>query len=81
MRTVKNILALAIKQNSNGNKFPVWGTCLGFETLVYSFSDFKFMHINVDTENTNKKIEWVPENFEGSQFKETLRPEVATAMN
>ena len=26
---------LAIKANENGDYFPVWGTCLGFELLLY----------------------------------------------
>ena len=66
MRKVKKILALAVKQNSNGSKFPVWGTCLGCEILVYAFSDFKFRHLLINTENTNKKIEWSPETFPNS---------------
>lgn len=35
----------------------------------------------INTENTNKKIEWSPENFETSEFKKVLRPEVASAMS
>ena len=26
---------LAIEANNNGDFFPVWGTCLGFELLLY----------------------------------------------
>ena len=48
---------------------------------MYSFSDFKFRHLLINTENTNKKIEWSSENFATSQFKQVLRPEVIQAMS
>ena len=42
-RWVKNanfILQWAINQNKQGNVFPIWGTCLGFELLTYLTSRF-----------------------------------------
>ncbi|XP_023650260.1 gamma-glutamyl hydrolase [Paramormyrops kingsleyae] len=34
-KAAKVFYDLAIKANSKGDYFPVWGTCLGFEELVY----------------------------------------------
>ncbi len=34
------ILKYAIEQNKNGNPFPVWGTCLGWELLAYLTSGY-----------------------------------------
>ncbi|TMW42006.1 hypothetical protein DOY81_012914, partial [Sarcophaga bullata] len=31
----RHIYELAIEMNNNGTYFPIWGTCLGFELLVY----------------------------------------------
>ena len=32
------MINLAIEANNNGDYFPVWGTCLGFESLALSIS-------------------------------------------
>ena len=37
--TVKKLLSWAIEANEKGDYFPVWGTCLGFESIVISFSE------------------------------------------
>ena len=29
------ILNYAMKQNDAGNPYPIWSTCLGYETLMY----------------------------------------------
>ena len=39
-QTADHILKYAINQNKNGNPYPVWGTCLGFELLVYLTSGY-----------------------------------------
>jgi len=36
--SVKKILTMAKKINDDGDKFPVWGTCLGFEYLMTFFA-------------------------------------------
>lgn len=36
------ILQYAIKQNDNGNVFPVWGTCLGHQLLAYLTNNYKY---------------------------------------
>ena len=33
------MINLAIVANNNGDYFPVWGTCLGFESLALSISN------------------------------------------
>ena len=33
------MINLAIEANNNGDYFPVWGTCLGFESLALSTSN------------------------------------------
>ena len=39
-QTADYILKYAIKQNKNGNPYPIWGTCLGFQLLAYLTSDY-----------------------------------------
>lgn len=31
----KHIYDIAIEMNNQGDYFPIWGTCLGFELLTY----------------------------------------------
>ena len=42
-RTGKIIYDIALEYNSQGNYFPIWGTCLGFELLTILASDMKFV--------------------------------------
>lgn len=37
-QTIQKLLGWAIEANKKGDYFPVWGTCLGFESLVIFFS-------------------------------------------
>lgn len=37
-KTVQKLLDWAIEANEKGDYFPVWGTCLGYESLVIYFS-------------------------------------------
>jgi hypothetical protein len=77
MRKIKKIINLAYQQNKNGRIFPIWGTCLGFEAMILSFSDYKLKTVHINTENTNKKIIWDNTNFKNSMFNEVLRPEIS----
>ena len=36
--TVKKLLKWAVEANDKGDYFPVWGTCLGYESIVIAFS-------------------------------------------
>ena len=37
MKTAARLLELALKANKDGEYFPVWGTCHGFQTLIMVF--------------------------------------------
>lgn len=37
-KTAKFLIKLAREENKGGRYFPVWGTCLGFEILLMSYS-------------------------------------------
>jgi len=37
--TAKKLLKWVIEANDNGDYFPVWGTCLGYESIVIAFSE------------------------------------------
>jgi gamma-glutamyl hydrolase len=80
MAKVAQIIDIAKEMNDKGNKFTLWGTCLGFEELLLKDSNYKFLRTRIRTKNTNKLMRWVPENFEISDFKKVLRPEIADAM-
>lgn len=38
-RLGQKILKAAIEMNKKNDKFPVWGTCLGYELITMAFSD------------------------------------------
>lgn len=38
---IEYIFNYANKQNDNGNPFPIWATCLGYEAVLYLFSGRK----------------------------------------
>lgn len=70
---------LKLNKEKKGN-FPVWGTCLGFESLVYKFSNYKIPTTEVDTLNTNRKLNWKMKNYSHSLFRKELRKSVRKAM-
>lgn len=47
----------AILKNSQGNYFPVWGTCLGFELLTYLATDGKNILTPCEAENVALPLE------------------------
>lgn len=48
MKQWQYIYDLAYQQNVKGKKFPIWGTCLGFEAIVYRNSQYKIKTTEVD---------------------------------
>jgi len=38
-KKVKYMIDIAIKANDNGDYFPIWGTCLGYEILLLAFAE------------------------------------------
>ena len=63
MKSIINIVDIIISKGQQGNKIPLWTTCLGFEALIHKFSDFKLKQEYVNSLNhslalnTNKNFE------------------------
>ena len=51
-RYVARILKIAKEFNDQGRYFPVWGTCLGFESMLIALSDFDLI-LDTDLEDNN----------------------------
>jgi len=51
--TVKKLLKWAVEANEQGDYFPVWGTCLGFESIVISFSENTTLDTFNDADRTH----------------------------
>lgn len=66
----------AKRLNTKNNPFPIWGTCLGFEAIVYIESNYTIETTEVNTINQPQKLSWNPRNFNGSMFDQVLRKEV-----
>ena len=66
--------------NRNDSKFVIWGTCLGFESLIFSLSNYKLQTFKVKTKNQSIPISWDPVGFPDSAFQKVLRKSVAEAM-
>lgn len=70
---------MGIKINQK-DVFPIWGTCLGFESLIFALGNYKLKTFRVKTKNQSIPISWDPVNYPGSVFKKVLRKSVAEAM-
>lgn len=81
MKKVEKIIKLAFEQNSQNNRFPLWGTCLGFEAIIHAFSRYEIPRTYINTENKNMKIKWIKENYENSEFSKVLRKSIADTMS
>uniref|UniRef100_A0AAX7TL47 folate gamma-glutamyl hydrolase n=1 Tax=Astatotilapia calliptera TaxID=8154 RepID=A0AAX7TL47_ASTCA len=66
-RAAKIFYELAIEANKRGDYFPVWGTCLGFEQLMYLTSK------NTILAYTNTSGAALPLNFTNGMFSEDSR--------
>lgn len=62
----KKFYNLAIQSFDDGDYFPVWGTCLGFEELSYLISG-KYLLTHTDTDGIT-----MPLNFTGSPVKSRM---------
>lgn len=80
MKQWQYIYDLAYDQNVKGKKFPIWGTCLGFEAIIYRTSNYKIKTTEVDQINVNKKLNWIKKNYKNSYFEEELRSSIAIAL-
>lgn len=51
MKSIINIVDIILEKAKQGNKIPIWTTCLGFEALVHKFSNFKLKQEYVNSLN------------------------------
>lgn len=51
MKTIDFIINNAKKINDEGNHFPIWTTCLGYEALIISLSNFTIKRAPIYSEN------------------------------
>lgn len=80
MRKWRKVIEYAIELNKKEQNYPVWGTCLGYEALIYAFSDYKISTSEVDTLNKNKKLNWNKKIFKQSLIGKELRTSVAESL-
>ena len=74
------IYELAYKTNVEGRSFPIWGTCLGFQAIIYSVSDYKINTTRIDRHNVSEKISFIEQNLKGSIFEEEFSPQVVKSL-
>ncbi|XP_054915372.1 gamma-glutamyl hydrolase [Poeciliopsis prolifica] len=78
-KAAKIFYDLAIEANKRGDYFPVWGTCLGFEQLMYLTSE------NTQLSHTNTSGVALPLNFtpevKGSRMFEAFPPDLMSALS
>jgi hypothetical protein len=41
MQKIRQILNFSMKKYHKNTMFPIWGTCLGFESMLISFFNYK----------------------------------------
>ncbi|RXM99837.1 Gamma-glutamyl hydrolase [Acipenser ruthenus] len=59
---------LALKANDQGDFFPVWGTCLGFEELTYLTSG-ELILTATNTSNVSLPLDFMPDAKDSRLFK------------
>ena len=78
MRKLEFIYKEGILQNElTGGNFPIWGTCLGFQAIMFAASDYKAKLSRVNTINEMKNLHIIPENYENSKFSEYVGPKAS----
>ncbi|KAM9713210.1 gamma-glutamyl hydrolase [Menidia menidia] len=77
-RAAKIFYNLAIEANKRGDHFPVWGTCLGFEQLVYLTSG-KFSLSHTNTSGVALPLNFTEE-AKGSRMFKGFPPELMAAL-
>ncbi|CAG5896100.1 unnamed protein product [Menidia menidia] len=77
-RAAKIFYNLAIEANKRGDHFPVWGTCLGFEQLVYLTSG-KFSLSHTNTSGVALPLNFT-EDAKGSRMFKGFPPELMAAL-
>lgn len=78
MKQYEKIYKEGLRQNEiSGGNFPMWGTCLGFEAMVYLTSGYKVKVKHPSSQNLRFKLKFQREYYNKSDFKKFLRPEIA----
>ena len=49
---------LAVEANENGDYFPVWGTCLGFEFMLYTAAGNQELRANCGANNVKDRLKF-----------------------
>ncbi|XP_023181680.1 gamma-glutamyl hydrolase [Xiphophorus maculatus] len=78
-RAAKIFYDLAIEANKRGDYFPVWGTCLGFEQLMYLTSE-KSQLFHTNTSGVALPLNFTPE-VKGSRMFEDFPPDLMSALS
>ena len=65
------LIELAVEANKNGDYFPVWGTCLGYELMMIAISNDKDVLDRLNSSNHVLKLEYVSDE---SRIFKTLDP-------
>lgn len=80
MKKWGEVLDYAVKLNKKYKNYPVWGTCLGFESIVYKFSNYNIPTTEVDSLNTNHRLIWKKTGPGKSLIKKELRKSVMASL-
>lgn len=77
MKKLALIYKLALEENekTNGN-FPLWGTCLGFEAIVFAHSNYKVRLSRPDSLNELYAINFVKSSMKGGLFEKYMSPNI-----
>lgn len=55
-KVAKRLINYAVERNQKGGYFPLWGTCLGFQSIVYTFSRETLRVATVDNPATSGSL-------------------------
>ena len=62
MQAVQHLWSLALAANDKGDYFPIWGTCLGFETInILAAGDPSVLHSGFDSEDLPLALDLTPD--------------------
>ncbi len=56
MKAIENIVEIILDFNKNGNSFPLWTTCLGYEGMMLALSDYSLKWKLVNSRNHSLSI-------------------------
>jgi len=77
-KAVKRILNIAIEMNDKGVYFPIWGTCLGFQALVFAISEDPLIpKFGCDCRAYNAELSFTPEGKSSRLFKQFSTAEMS----